>query len=188
MPDATTIYLVRHGDVENPKGIIYGHLPGYGLSALGCAQMRTAAEMLVDRQPFDTLFTSPLERAQQSAAPLAERLKLQPTVDGRIAETDVHGYQGRSFDELPSPYLTEAGVPGIESAASMRARMIAWLADARRHDRVVAVTHRDPIAILLLYWMGLGLSRLSALDVPTGSVHEVQLDGGKVALSGPAIG
>lgn len=190
----TTIYLVRHGAVDNPQGIIYGRLPGYGLSQAGRADVEAAAQALAAAAPFDALYTSPLQRAQESAAILARRLGLEPRLEARIEETDVSGYQGRPFADLPSPYLTEEGVPGIEGAASMRARMLAFVADAgrdtgrdvRRHARVVAVSHRDPIAVLLLAWMGFDLSRSGQLSIPTGSVHEVQLDGERVAIRGPA--
>lgn len=188
MLTATTLYLLRHGDVENPEGIVYGSLPGYGLSETGRAEILSVAEVLADRKPFDILYASPLERAQQSAATIAQHLGLTIVTDDRITEIELGDYQGCPFADLPSPYLTEDGVPGIESASSMRARMGAWLKSARKHARVVAVSHRDTIALLLLDWMGLSLSDLGDLDIPTGSVHEVRLDGDKVEVVGPAVG
>jgi broad specificity phosphatase PhoE len=184
----TTIYLLRHGEVHNPEGIIYGHLPGYRLSEFGRAEIGSAAEALSERGPFDALLTSPLERAQESASIVAGRLQLTPVIEPLLAETDVSGYQGKPFSALPTPYITEDGVAGIEGAASLRARMITWVAGARQYDRVIAVSHRDPIALLLLHWTGRGLNELAALTLPTGSLHEVQLDGARVRLSGPAIG
>ena len=184
----TTIYLLRHGEVHNPEGIIYGHLPGYRLSENGRAEISSAAEMLSVRGPFDALLTSPLERAQESAGIVAERLELTPVIEPLLAETDVSGYQGKPFSCLPTPYITENGVPGIEGAASLRARMIGWVASARAYERVIAVSHRDPIAMLLLHWTGKGLDNLAGLTLPTGSLHEVHLDGAAVRLSGPALG
>lgn len=184
----TTIYLLRHGEVHNPKGVIYGHLPGYGLSSSGRAEVAGAAETLADRAPFDVLMTSPLQRAQETARIVARRLELVPVVDERLAETDVAGYQGKPFSALPDPYITEDGLPGIEGAACLRARMIDWLVHARQFERVIAVSHRDPIAILLLYWLGLPLKRGKGLVLPTGSVHEIQLEGGRARVSGPAVG
>ncbi|HJP33309.1 MAG: histidine phosphatase family protein [Candidatus Latescibacteria bacterium] len=184
----TTIYLLRHGEVHNPQGVIYGALPGYRLSEFGRAEVNIAAETLAAHSPFDALIASPLERAQESAAIVGRRLELTPVVEPRLAETEVTGYQGQPFSALPSPYITEDGVRGIEGAASMRARMIDWVASARQHERVIAVSHRDPIAVLLLHWMGAGLARLGELTVPTGSLHEARLDGGGVELSGPAVG
>ncbi|MEE2832088.1 MAG: histidine phosphatase family protein [Candidatus Latescibacterota bacterium] len=184
----TTIYLLRHGEVHNPEGIIYGRLPGYWLNEVGRGQVRTAGEFLAERGPFDALITSPLERARESAGIIAERLGLTPAVEPRLAETDVSGYQGQPFSALPRPDLTEEGVPGMESAASMRARMLDWVAVARWYERVIAVSHRDPIAMLLLHWLEAPLDRLGELELSTGSVHEACLQDGQNRLRGPAIG
>ena len=64
--------LVRHGQVHNPEGVIYGRLPGYGLSDVGRQQIGVAAAVLADRRPIDALIASPMQRAQESAAILAE--------------------------------------------------------------------------------------------------------------------
>ena len=184
----TTIYLVRHGEVHNPEGIIYGWLPGYRLSDRGRGELAAAAEALAPRAPFDALITSPLERAQESAGILAQRLGMTPVIDARLAETDVAGYQGKPFSALPKPYITEEGVPGIEGAASMRSRLLAWAADAAgRHERVIAVSHRDPIAVLLLHWLGRDLSASAGLSLPTGSVHEIRWEGDDIEVRGPAV-
>ena len=73
MSDSTIVHLLRHGEVENPAGIIYGRLPGYHLSANGRAMARAAADFFAER-PVVALFCSPLERAQETARPVAERL------------------------------------------------------------------------------------------------------------------
>ena len=70
--DATVVHFVRHGLVHNPEGILYGRLPGFHLSAAGRAMAERVAEVLAD-QPIGVLFSSPLERARETAAPLAAR-------------------------------------------------------------------------------------------------------------------
>ncbi|MDP7364835.1 MAG: histidine phosphatase family protein, partial [Candidatus Latescibacteria bacterium] len=72
----TTIYLVRHGEVHNPEQIIYGRLPGFGLSTKGREQVEAAATALEKLKPFDVLYSSPLQRAQESAALLTARLQM----------------------------------------------------------------------------------------------------------------
>lgn len=177
-PMKTTIYLVRHGEVHNPTGIIYGRLPGFGLSQKGQDQVAAAASALAALAPFDVLYSSPLQRAQESAAILAAKLSMPVQVDDRLAETDIGGYQGRPFADLPSPYVTEEGVEGIEAAASMRDRLMAWAQDAAQtHRRIVAVSHRDPIAVALLAWQGLGLAGLSRMALPTATVQQITLSG-----------
>ena len=192
----TTIYLVRHGEVHNPEGVIYGWLPGYRLSERGRAEVVDAADSiansLAEDGSIDVLITSPLERAQESAGILAARLGSRiasgPITEPRIAETDVAGYQGKSFDTLPTPYITEEGLPGIEGAASMRARLLEWVADiSGKYERIVAVSHRDPIGVLLLHLAGADLSQLGPMGLATGSVHEIHIDGDVMRASGPAL-
>jgi broad specificity phosphatase PhoE len=175
----TTIYLVRHGEVYNPDGIIYGRLPGFGLSAKGRAQLERAAQLLAPCAPFQALYASPMQRAQESAAILETGLGLESVVEERLLETEISAYQGKPFSALPSPYLTETPEhTGIESAASIRARLLDWTAEMEnRHPgaRIVAVSHRDPIIVILLHWLGRGLADLAAFPLAPGGVHEVVL-------------
>jgi broad specificity phosphatase PhoE len=67
MSDSTIVHLLRHGEVENPAGIIYGRLPGYHLSANGRAMARAAADFFAER-PVVALFCSPLERPRRPRA------------------------------------------------------------------------------------------------------------------------
>src|ERR1700755_50833 len=83
MSDSTIVHLLRHGEVENPAGIIYGRLPGYHLSANGRAMASAAADFFAERAVV-ALFCSPLERAQETARPVAERLGLEVVTDGRL--------------------------------------------------------------------------------------------------------
>ena len=76
----TIVHLLRHGEVYNPERILYGRLPGYHLSELGHAQARVAAEFLAQR-PIGHVVSSPLQRAQETAAPLLE-------LTGRVLDTD----------------------------------------------------------------------------------------------------
>lgn len=186
----TTIYLVRHGEVHNPEQIIYGRLPGFGLSTKGREQVEAAATALEKLKPFDVLYSSPLQRAQESAALLTARLQMPILEDELLAETEIGGYQGKSFDALPKPYLTEEGVAGIEGASSMRARFLAWATEVQQQGcRIVAVSHRDPIGVALLHWQGQDLSQLPGMDLPTASVHEVALtaERGRVTRCWPPV-
>jgi broad specificity phosphatase PhoE len=88
-----TVHLVRHGEVYNPDGVLYGRLPGYRLSDLGVAQAELTAEYLGGKD-VRYLVSSPLERAQQTAAPLAELTGLDVATDERLIEADNH-LQGR---------------------------------------------------------------------------------------------
>ena len=176
---ATTLYLVRHGEVHNPAGIIYGRLPGFGLSERGRRQIARAAEALVPHRPFAALYASPLQRAQESAAILSARLDLAVATEERIVETNIGSFQGRRFEDLPRPYITEEGAhPELESAASMRSPLLDWAAAMRaRHpgEPIIAVSHRDPIIVALLHWMGAGLEDLPDFALNTGAVYAVEV-------------
>src|SRR5256885_15500542 len=105
MSDETIVHLLRHGEVENPAGIIYGRLPGYHLSANGRAMASAAADFFAGR-PVVALFCSPLERAQETARPVAERLGLDIVTDDRLGESWDH-FEGMKFGggggSLPPP-------------------------------------------------------------------------------------
>ena len=84
-PPITTVHLLRHGEVFNPDGVLYGRLPGYHLSELGAEMAEGAAEALKHR-PITQVWSSPMERAQQTAAPLADELGLDVVLDDRLLE------------------------------------------------------------------------------------------------------
>ena len=95
----TTVYLMRHGEVDNPTHILYGRLPGFYLSAAGEHQARSAGRWLADKN-LTAIYTSPMERAQQSAGIVAGFLdSLTPAADDRLIEV-LTPYQGRPTAEL----------------------------------------------------------------------------------------
>src|ERR1700749_1305873 len=134
MSDSTIVHLLRHGEVENPAGIIYGRLPGYHLSANGRAMALGAADYFAGR-PVVALLCSPLERAQETARPVAERLGLDIVLDERLIEAWNH-FEGLKFGvgdgalrrpghwpHLIDPFRPSWGEPYRDVAAGMRAAM-----------------------------------------------------------------
>ncbi len=99
MADTVTVHLVRHGEVHNPDKVLYGRLPGFGLSALGQQMAEGIAEHFVQRaergQPVHLLAASPLQRAQETIAPLAGRLGLPVTIEDRVLEAE-NAFEGLS--------------------------------------------------------------------------------------------
>ncbi len=85
--DHTTVHLLRHGEVYNPEGVLYGRLPGYVLSDLGHEMAERAAVALANRD-IATVISSPMERAQQTATPIAGRHKLDIVTDTDLIEAD----------------------------------------------------------------------------------------------------
>ena len=90
---ATAVHLVRHGEVFNPAGVIYGRLADFRLSDRGRAMAAAAAEALADR-PVTRVIASPLLRAQQSAAPIVDRFGLPLESDDRVIEAG-NVFEGR---------------------------------------------------------------------------------------------
>jgi broad specificity phosphatase PhoE len=153
------VHLVRHGEVFNPEGVLYGRLPGYQLSELGIAQAKLAAEYLAQRD-IGYLASSPLERAQQTAAPLAAATGLDVATDERLVEAGnqlegkrVAGGKGLFRDPgnwkyFRNPVRPSWGEPYVEIAD----RVLAALRSARDHAaaagdgrEAVCVSHQLPI-------------------------------------------
>ena len=93
-PELTVVHLMRHGEVHNPEGLLYGRLEGYRLSDLG-EQMATVVARHLDPNDITHVVASPLERAQQTAAPVAEAHALPIATDERVIEAANH-FEGRS--------------------------------------------------------------------------------------------
>src|SRR6516165_8756543 len=96
MAEMTVVHLVRHGEVANPDGVLYGRLPGFRLSEEGVLQAKAAAAFLAGRD-VALLLSSPLERALETAAPIAAQFGLEVRVDERLIEPWNH-FEGERFD------------------------------------------------------------------------------------------
>jgi broad specificity phosphatase PhoE len=155
MSDTTVVHLLRHGEVDNPHGIIYGRLPNYHLSANGQAMAQAAADYFAERAVV-ALYSSPLERAQETARPLAARLGLPIVTDDRLIESWNH-FEGLKFGvgdgalrrpvhwpRLLNPFRPSWGEPYRDVAARMAAVM-ETAREAAAGDEAVCVTHQLPI-------------------------------------------
>lgn len=152
----TVVHLLRHGEVRNPDRILYGRLPGYRLSELGEAQAMLAAEYLA-RRPVGYLACSPLERARQTAAPLATALGLTVVIDERLIEAanelegrQVAGGTGLFTDPgnwkyFRNPLRPSWGEPYAQIAARVLAAVRSAAAAAPDGTEAVCVSHQLPI-------------------------------------------
>ncbi len=158
--DRTVVHLLRHGEVFNPDGVLYGRLPGFYLSELGQEMAVRAADALADRD-ITLVVSSPMDRAQQTAAPVAARHQLPVEIDPRLIEAD-NKFEGqrvsvgdgvlkqpRAWRHLWNPFKPSWGEPFTEVAE----RMMAAVDDARQkalgHEAVL-VSHQLPIWIARL--------------------------------------
>ncbi|MCU1671638.1 MAG: Phosphoglycerate mutase [Blastococcus sp.] len=163
--EQTVVHLLRHGEVHNPGKILYGRLPGFRLSSDGEAMADKAAAWLAGRD-VTHLVSSPLERAQQTARPLAETLDLPVSIDERLIEAG-NAFEGmnvagggvgvfgapRNWWKLRNPFQPSWGEPYVEIAARMLAAVEA-ARDAARGSAAVLVSHQLPIWTLRLHLEG----------------------------------
>ncbi|HEV7205845.1 MAG TPA: histidine phosphatase family protein [Jatrophihabitans sp.] len=151
----TTVHLLRHGEVHNPDRVLYGRLPGFRLSDLGVRQAQAAADWLRTRD-IAYLVSSPLERAQQTARPLADALDLEIGTDERLIEADnrlqgraVAGGKGLFTDPSNWKYFTNPIRPSWgEPYTEVAERVLAAARAARERAEgreAVCVSHQLPI-------------------------------------------
>jgi len=155
---ASLVHLVRHGEVHNPDGILYGRIPGYHLSELGHRMAAAAAQSLSGR-PVTGLFASPLQRAQESAQPWAEAFDLEIVTDERLIEP-TNKFEGKKFEFGPQVLTRPQSWPWIlnpfrpswgEPFSSVADRMMAVIEDAHAsvdEGEVVLVSHQMPIVMV----------------------------------------
>lgn len=154
----TRVHLLRHGEVHNPSGVLYGRLAGYHLSERGRAMAERIAKHVADRD-ITHLVSSPLERARETAAPIAAELSLDVVIDERVIEAG-NVFEGLTFGvgdgslrhtrhwkHLRNPFRPSWGEPYTEIAARMRQAMNAAAAAADGHEALI-VSHQLPIWIL----------------------------------------
>jgi broad specificity phosphatase PhoE len=160
----TTVHLLRHGEVHNPGAVLYGRLPGFGLSEDGHTMARDAAEALQDRN-ITVVIASPLQRAQETATPMAEMLGVPIGTDERLLESE-NVFEGKPFGvgdgalRRPQhwPHLRNPFVPSWgEPYAVIAERMLAAAQSARdqaRGTEAVCVSHQLPIWTVRRYVEG----------------------------------
>jgi broad specificity phosphatase PhoE len=154
MAEITVVHLLRHGEVHNPNHVLYGRLPGYHLSANG-RMMAAAAADYFDGRPVAAVFASPLERAQETAQPVAERLGLPITTDDRLIESG-NVLEGKSvslaslamnplnWKYLWNPFTPSWGEPYQQIADRVR-KVIDRARETARGQEAVCVSHQLPI-------------------------------------------
>ena len=160
MSARTIVHLMRHGEVHNPEGVLYGRLPGYHLSDRGRRMADLVADSLADRD-ITRVISSPLERAQETAAPIAARHQLEIAIDVRLIEAGNH-FEGMTFGvgdgslrhpghwpKLINPFRPSWGEPYEQIAARMLAVVDRARDEARGHEAVL-VSHQSPVWIARL--------------------------------------
>jgi probable phosphoglycerate mutase len=182
------IYLIRHGQTHyNAEDRVQGRVDS-PLTALGEAQARAMGARLAELRRAEggqwRLATSPLGRARQTAAIVAEAAGLgEPAVDERLIEVGYGVFEGLTRAELDARWPEYAGVngifgraPGGETWDDLSARVADWLAAAQAQApgrRTVAITHAGVARTLRGLYLGLDLDAVRALDKPQGVIFRL---------------
>ncbi|MZE76155.1 histidine phosphatase family protein [Streptomyces sp. SID5475] len=153
--EITVVHLMRHGEVHNPDGVLYGRRAGYHLSELGRKMAERVAEHLAGRD-LTHVVSSPLERAQETAGPVAKAHALTVATDERLIEA-ANVFEGKTFGvgdgalrrpanwrHLTNPFRPSWGEPYVEQVVRMMAALHAARDAARGHE-ALAVSHQLPI-------------------------------------------
>src|ERR1700722_3890263 len=195
-PTFTTVLLVRHGVTATTGMILPGRAPGLHLSERGVAQAEHVAERMSElaRKPV-ALYSSPLERTSETAAPIARALRLRPQIDRGLIECDFGLWTGkklhllakkpewRAVQHAPSTFRFPQG----ESFTELQLRMwttLEKIAAKHRNRTVFVVSHADPIKAAVTYAQGVPLDLFQRTVISTCSISAIGFtNGAPVVLS-----
>jgi len=180
----TLILLVRHGTTPTTGKVLPGRARGLRLAESGKQQAERAAERIAELGKVGALYSSPLERARDTAAPISRALRKPIRVDRGLLECDFGSWTGHSLARLmkkpewatvqrsPSTFR----FPDGESFVEMQTRMIVTLDKIRKRHRgqtVVCVSHADPIKAVVAHAMGTPLDLFQRIVISTCSISAV---------------
>ena len=173
-PNRTVVHLLRHGEVHNPTGVLYGRQPDFHLSDLGREMAQTVGAHLADHD-VTVVVASSLDRAQETATPIAAAHGLAISTDDRVIEAENY-FEGMTFGvgdgslryprhwpKLINPFKPSWGEPYEQIAARMLAAIGAARQSARGHEAVI-VSHQLPVWTVRANWfdsVALGQGSLS---------------------------
>jgi probable phosphoglycerate mutase len=188
------ILLIRHGENDYVKtGRMAGRLPGVHLNKKGREQAQALAEKLAGA-PIKAIYSSPLERAVETAEPLAKTLGLDLTLRPGLMETDIGEWQGLKAKGLsrlkiwkivqnrPSLLRFPGGESFLETQQRICQELFSLAAQHDPKDIFACVSHADPIKLAVAYFIGLPLDMFQRLAVSPASVTALMLGEGSSAL------
>jgi probable phosphomutase (TIGR03848 family) len=192
-PASTLIIMVRHGKTPSTGKLLPGRAKGLHLSDTGIQEALVVAERLSKIKKVAAIYASPLERARETAAPIAKALKQKVIINKGLLECDFGDWTGEELAKLmklpewsnvqraPSTFRFPKG----ESFTEMQSRMVGALDDIRaKHpgEIVVCVSHADPIKAAVAHAMGTHLDLFQRIVISTCSVSAVAY-----SMSGPVV-
>jgi probable phosphomutase (TIGR03848 family) len=181
----TTIFLIRHGETDAVGKTLAGWLPGVHLNQAGIAQ----AERLAERLPaarIAAIYSSPLERAIETAQPLAGKLGIEPIRREALGEIRFGDWTGREIQELEgdpewqrfNSFRSSTRAPGGELILEVQVRIVTELTELRRRhpdEAVAVVSHGDVIRAAVAHYAGIPLDLFQRFEISPGSVSILRL-------------
>ena len=187
-PPPTLVLLVRHGQTPTTGKVLPGRAAGLHLADRGQQQAQTVAERITrlqtDKRKVAAVYASPLERTQETAAPISKALGLRTRRNAGLIEADFGEWTGaelKALYKLPEWRTVQRNpsgfrFPGGESFIEMQTRIcgaIQKLCAAHPGQTVVAVSHADPIKAAVAHAMGTPLDLFQRIVVSPCSVSAV---------------
>lgn len=187
----TTILLIRHGQNNFVGKRLAGHLPNVHLNDAGRKQAQAIADFLKDA-PLKAVYSSPLERALQTAAPLAAQHNLEVRVHRGLTEVNFGEWQGKTLKQLARRKLwkmvqekpSEMRFPGGESFCEAQQRVAAAIEEIagwhEEKDLVACFSHSDTIRLAVSHFLAMPLDAFQRVGIDTASVTTIFLHQGRV--------
>ena len=182
-----TFLLIRHGENDYFKqGRLAGRLPGIALNQQGRQQVQVLREKLASA-PIRAIYSSPLERAMETAGPIASSCSLEVTPRSGLLEVDIGEWQGQTLKRLrrlkdwkivqtaPSRMQFPAGETFFEAQTRICHELEALTKLHDEKDLLVCVSHSDPIKLAVAYFIGLPLDLFQRLHVAPASITILQI-------------
>jgi probable phosphomutase (TIGR03848 family) len=194
-PSLTTLLLVRHGNTSTTGKLLPGRAPGLHLAESGTQQAERAGARIAELKRVDAIYTSPLERARETAAPIGKATGVRPKVERGLLECDFGEWTGAELSKLmklpewrtvqraPSTFR----FPNGENFTEMQLRMVSTLdrlRAAHHGGTVVCVSHADPIKAAMAHALGTHLDLFQRIIISTCSISAIGFAGdGPMALT-----
>lgn len=188
-PASTLVLLVRHGQTPTTGKVLPGRAPGLHLADTGRQQAQHAAERIAQLPQVDAVYASPLERARETAAPIAAARGLKVKVDKGLLECDFGQWTGaelKTLMKLPEWSTVQRApstftFPGGESFTAMQTRMVSAidrLRAAHPGGVVVCVSHADPIKAAVAHALGSHIDLFQRIVISTCSITAIAYGSG----------
>lgn len=183
-PSPTLVLLVRHGQTPTTGKLLPGRAPGLHLAEVGTQQAQRAAERIAALPKVDAIYASPLERARETAAPIAAARGLKVAIDKGLLECEFGDWTGaelKNLMKLPEWNTVQRApstfrFPNGESFTEMQTRMVSTIDRLRaRHPggTVVCVSHADPIKAAVAHAMGTHIDLFQRIVISTCSITAI---------------